>query len=1312
MPTFGFGSTSEDFDLLLKKPNVIAATVLGSVATQSESAKISAPLIWNQENDTYYEQTLDGYYRFVGAPTQITTTNGYKYEPDLTVHSYIKVCNMWEDGTVMYYITLDPSSFQGNSGVTTSGLTNSTVGKIAGSADLIICDFTSNNTLTIANANDGFRSYQSSTRLQINGIDQYPNYSYSYTALSQTNHMLITGNKIRCIEIGTSNLTLNKIYYVIKQTNTTFRLANTYQDAINNIPISITSGVNITFFRQSGWILVEEGGIEYGNGGSPLYGGKGNRYIRNTYDLTTKTSSMLPSYNSSVNYAPGDRVIHSIVVNNQTVTLVWECLDYQDSSNAISPALGIVDADMSGIAGDTFLEIPEFYVRKDHFDGFKWTNVKGKDVSKDYTLLSTSNSLLGLTVSPLSTGEKQDLHFTWLIHKSQFNKLSDQEKSKYLLHPLFMLESDSLLDRTYRLTAEEAGLFMPSGSVHSTTSTNSSLSSIHNNYLVVGKSIIYNNPITNHSILTNINLPVGTYYVSNIINSKEFNISLSKGGSSITTINNLYREYAFGRKGYFAPIVTKTSQIIVNISSGSGGGASFTTQEDHQFLIGQKVELFFQGLINNFTNGTTYYVTNPNYTNFTFSLASSLNNAVNNIPIQFNSFNNISNVYVVPEVILEDSNPRLTINSLSGTDSLNLDWLPGYTAHFLRTGDAIVFEGNLNGLSNGSVYYVIQVNWEFTIKLAVSYENAMLNIPITGLSGSVQGSTIKRAEYTDIQISGSRRNIITVNQQIDKNSYRVAYKGLFNGGVDVLTREVESISTVNSQPLTFTVTNHGLTRSNTLYLIYSERCDLVNFGRYHPLPLYWVIPIDLNRFQLATTENGSPINYNSSSSSWSEFVSTGGMRVQIYKANSTKIKNLYDSYYNTYEGIGLGIYGVGNNNDITLCAESADEVYYNYNYYQMFRTGQQVTYGIYRVRYGARPAEYSTLGITQITGNSPGTLFRTGANPFIRNNLKIRFRSVGSLTGLDTSTIYRVVDKDNVTGDFRLVNNSSNTYINVTGSVGSASIKPIIFDEIMPGNYFIRSGSSNNTITLHRTYNDSLSGQNPVLISSQPNYRNSQSQNDTGAPTYNFYGQFRRATDCLTIDYTSIVNNLASTTEATNKNLNYYKGSCFIDQAMRLLAYQEGRLYTLYDTQRVPFTRSNRVSFFFYVWYITYQDNNFTYANYSIPSKNTGMLCPFLVTEGRYNSLLGCAVIGKGSYFSPHPMPKATNKTGISFILSVPKNVPSPNVGLGGANTQLGLLYPTLGFINRYNLLPEMLAEVSINSGVIILSSWEYFLCR
>ena len=1299
MPTFGFGSTSEDFDVLLKKPNVIAATVLGSVATQSESAKISAPLIWNQENDTYYEQTLDGYYRFVGAPTQITTTSGYKYEPDLTVHSYIKVCNMWEDGTVMYYITLDPSSFQGaDSGVTTSALTNPTVGKIAGSADLIICDFTSNNTLTIANANDGFRSYQSSTRLQINGIDQYPNYSYSYTALSQTNHMLITGNKIRCIEIGTSNLTLNKIYYVIKQTNTTFRLANTYQDAINNIPISITSGVNITFFRQSGWILVEEGGIEYGNGGSPLYGGKGNRYIRNTYDLTTKTSSMLPSYNSSVNYAPGDRVIHSIVVNNQTVTLVWECLDYQDSSNAISPALGIVDADMSGIAGDTFLEIPEFYVRKDHFDGFKWTNVKGKDVSKDYTLLSTSNSPLGLTVSPLSTGEKQDFHFTWLIHKSQFNKLSDQEKSKYLLHPLFMLESDSLLDRTYRLTAEEAGLFMPSGSINSATS-GSILSSIHNNYLVVGKSIIYDNPITDQTSLFFTNLPVGTYYVSNIINSKQFNISLSKGGSSITTISN--NQYANGRKGYFAPIVTKTSQVIVNISSGSGGQASFTTQEDHQFLIGQKVELFFQGLINNFTNGTIYYVTNPNYTNFTFSLASNLNNAVNNIPIQFNSFNNISNVYVVPEVILEDLNPRLTINSLSGTDSLNLDWLPGYTTHFLSTGDAIVFEGNLNGLNNGSVYYVIQVNWEFTIKLAVSYENAMLNIPITGLSGFVEGSTIKRAEYTDIQISGSRRNVITVNQQINKNSYRVAYKGLFTGSVDVLTREVESISTDNSQPLTFTVTNHGLTSSNALYLIYSERCNLVNFGRYHPLPLYWVIPIGLNTFQLATTQNGSPINYNSSSNSWPEFVSTGGMKVQIYKANSIKIKNLSD----VNRGYSLTIYRVGDNNDITLCTDA----YEPYGYENLIRTGQQVTYGISRTNLFNSQAGYSTLQITQITQDSPGTLFSTQQNYFIRNNLKIRFRSVGSLTNLDTSTTYRVVDKNDVTGVFRLVNNSSNTYINVTGSVGSASIKPIIFDEIMPGNYFIRSGSSNNTITLHRTYNDSLSGQNPVLISSQPNYRNSQGYNNTGGN--NFYGHFRRDTECLCLDGTSIVNNLVSITEATNKNLNYYKGSNFIDLAMRLLAYQEGRVYTLYDTQRPPFTRSNRVSFFFHIYYLTYQDNNTLYSIYGIPSRNTNVLYHFLVTGDRYMSLLGCVVIGKGSSGSSY-LSRATNKTGISFTLGLPKNG-SSSVGLGYTSTYTqGTHFPRTRHTNSGNVLAEFILDSSGETYVFIVSAWMYFLCR
>lgn len=1306
MPTFGFGSTSEDFDLLVKKPNVVAATVLGSIATQSESAKISAPLIWNQENDTYYEQTLDGYYRFVGAPSQITSTSGYKYEPDLTAHSYIKVCNMWEDGTVWYYITLDPSSFNGRPGATSSTQpTNTTVGKIAGSADFIICDFTSNNTLTIANLNDGFRSAQSSTRLQINGIDQYPNYSYTYSALSQTNHMLITGNRIRCTETSTSNLTLNKIYYAIKETDTTFKVANTYEDAINNIPISITSGQNITFFRQSGWILVEEGGVEYGNGGSPLYGGKGNRYIRNKYDLTTNTSSILPPYNSSVNYVPGDRVLHSIVVNNQTISLVWECLDYQSSSNAISPALGIVDADMTGVVGDTMLEIPEFYVRKDHFDGVKWTNSKGQDVSKDYTLQSTSNSSLGLTVSPLSTGERQDFHFTWLLHKSQFQSLSSKEKSKYLLHPLFMLESDSLVDRTYRLTAEEARLFMPDGSINASTG-GSNLASIHNHYLVVGKSIVYKNPISVQEGITVTNLPEGTYYVSNIISSTAFNISLTKGGSSITTISN--NNYQQGNKGYFAPIITKTPQIIVNISSGNGGGASFTTKQDHQFLIGQKVKLLFQGSITNFTNGTTYYVTNPNYTDFTFQLAISLNNAVNNIPVQFSSFSNTNNVSVVPEVILEDINPKLIINSLSGTDSLNLDWLPGYTTHFLRTGDAIVFEGILNGLSNGSVYYVIQVNWGFTIKLAVSYENAMLNIPITGLSGFVEGSTIKRAEYTDIQYSGSRRNIITVNQQIDRNSYRVVYKGLFIGSADVITKEVTSISTVNSQPLTFTVPNHGLTSYNTIFLIYSERCNLVNFGRYHPLPLYWVKPIDVNTFQLATSQNGTSINYTSSgSSSWNDFSSTGGMKVQVYKANSTKIKKVNNNFW---EGLSLGIFSVGNNNDITLCTENADEVRYNYSFYSTFRTGQQVTYGISRARVGAVTAEYSTLAITQITENSPGTLFRTNNSSFIRNNLKVRFRSVGGLTNLDTSTVYRVVDKNDVTGDFCIVNNSLNSYINVTGSVGSASIKPIIFDEITAGNYFLRTGSSNSIVTLHSTYNDSLSGQNPVLISSQPNYKNSQVLD--GSPSFNFYGQFRRDTDLIYFNNSYSENRSSSVTEATNKNLHYYKGSNFYDQAMRLLGYQEGRLYTLFDTKIVPFTSSNRVSFFFYVYETNWEDNHYTFDTYSIPSKNTDIGFPFLVTGNRYNSLLGSLVYGRGSNlsYSSSFLFKATNRTSINFTFGTPRTG-SLNVGLGSSRTKIHH-YHNMRFTNMRNQLAFYLHEQGFVHSTSTNAGWEYFLCR
>lgn len=1306
MPTFGFGSSSQSFDLVLKKPNIIAAISSSSIATTCESAKLSCPLIWNQENDTYYEQSNDGYYRYVGSNTEITSSSGYKFQPDLTANSYVKVCNMWEDRTVYYYITLDPTTFRGEAGFTSSGQTNPTVGKIAGTLERIICDFSGNNAFTIStnpvNTDIGYQRKQAITRLQINGLDQSPNYSYTYSLLTRGNHNLITGSRIRCTQVGNSGLTLNRIYYAIKINNTSFSIANTYEDAFNNLQVNVTQGSSVNFMRQSGWIVVEEGGPEYGNGGSPLYGGTGNTYIRNPYNTTTRTNTLLPIYNSNLTYNTGDRVLHSVVISQVNTVLVWECLDRQNADNAITPALGLVDADMTGVHGDTMLEIPEFYVRKDHFDGVKFRNCKGEDVSKDYTLVSSSNSPLALNITPLSTGDKQDIFFTWVLHKSQFNKLSDLEKRKYILSPVFMLQSDSLQDRSYRLTWEEAGLFMPSGNILA-DGTESILGTLPDHYLVVGKAINYNN-VTIPAGLSITNLTPGVYYVSSIVDATRFNISYTKGGTSITTIH--ISGYSSGLKGYCMPVVTKTVQNVVSVTSGTSSAAIFTTELDHQLLVGQKVKLIFSGSITNFTSGTTYYVMSPNYSSFTFQLASTLSNSVNNIPIQFSAASNTSNVYVVPEVVLDELNPKLIVNGLSGTDTLNLDWLPGYTSHYLRTGDAVVYEGALNGLTNGAVYYAIQVNWGFSIKLATSYENAMLNKPITTLSGVVEGSTIKRSEYTDIQFSGTPRSILTVNKEVPQNSYRAVYKGMFNGTVDAVKIEVSisltssNLANVNGSPLTFyTTNNHGLKNTDFVYLVYSERCNLVNFTRYHPITGYWVKRISDTGFQLATSQNGTSVNYSNSSSPWQNFTETGGMRVILYKANSTKIKEM--SSYD--RGLSLGIFGVGNNNDITLCVE-ADEMFFNYSYSQLYRTGQQVTFGIYRDRQGAVSAEYSSLAITQVTGTP--SLFRTAANTFIRNDLKIRFRSIGSLSGINVNTVYRVTNKNDSTGDFQLVNNSTNDSITVSGTVGGASIKPIIFDEIEPGDYFLRSNLGNATVTLHRTYNESLSGANPVSISSQPNYRNSQSVKDSGSPFNNFYGQFRRA--CENSSNDAIVDTvIASRAEATNKNLNYYKGTEFISDAMKCLAYQEGRKYNYYDTQVIPFTRSARVAMFYNILeYVGYQENLNIYYS-AVPYKNSDVLKPIFSIGNRYNSLLGCFTV-KGYDRWNYASHRMVHKTGIIPVFGSPKNNTS-TATTGYLDFGYHRDYTSYGAFS--STLRTYLLTIDYSSGRIIVSNWNYFLC-
>lgn len=1297
MPIFGFGAASQDFDLLVKKPNVIVSTVLASLAGTSESAKVSSPLIWNQEDDTYYEATEENYYRYVGASSEITLNSGYRSEPDLTVNSYIKVCNLLSDRTINYYITLDPNSFEGSPGVQSDGTTNSTIGKIAGRWEEIVCDFSNSNTLTITNTGDGYRFAQSSTRLQTNGIDQSPNYTYSFSSLSQTNHNLITGSKIRCTTVSNSGLILNRVYYAVKVSNTTFRVATTYENALNGIVVSITAGTNIVFKRQSGWILVEEGDNVYGNGGSTLFEGKGSKYIRNPYNPTTKALTSLPIYSNASSYLTGDRVLHSIAVSGINRMLVWECLDSQTIENAVDPALGVVDADLSGVDGDVMLEIPEFYIRKDHFDGSVWRNIKGEDVEKDYTIISSRASLLGGNVNPFMVGEKQDLHFTWVLHKKQYELLSGLEKKKYMLHPVFMEESDRIEDRTYRMTGEEAGLFMPSGNTYENVATNA-LKSRHRHYLVAGKSVVYYDVIEKgiSRFLNNINLALGKYYVSSVVDETSYQISSTKGGASVTGFTSNSNSY--GLKGHWFPVVTKEGQEIVSVEAAATGGAIFTTQQDHQFLVGQKVELVFTGVIENFTSGATYYVTNPNYNNFTFQLASSLFNSVNGPAIPFSSVRNLSNAVALPEVMIEGLNPKLVVNSVTD-NALHLDWLPGYTTHYLATGQAIVYEGALEGLVNGSVYYVIVVSNEFSIRLASSYENAMLNVALE-VQGAVNGSTIKRAEYQEVQISGSRRNIIVVNKDNPVNSYRVVYKGIFAGNADVRDIQITGISAVDGAPLTFTANGHGLKNTDTVYLSYSERCDLALFGRYHyQNNFYWVIPVDSNSFRLANTKDGVEINYRSrGSSSWAEIESAGGMKVSVYRANSTKVRGPNDGY-------SLGILGVGASNNITLCATGDTDLgWFSGVYVGRPRTGQQVTFGIIRTE------QFSVDFRSQVTNDG---------NSFMKNGLRFRFRATGNLNNVNTTSVYQVINRNAGTGEIQIALEGTTTVVDITPAAGAiyngaAVIKPIIFDQVLPGNYFINVGGDN-TITLHRTYNDSLSKSNAVTISSQPNYRNSQSDYDNAnigtTFNYDFYGRLSRADDCLCLDNSiTAVNNIRSVSEATNKNLNYYKGSGLLVNALQYLALIENRKMDLTVTNARPFTRSNRVVLFYefnnvYQPYVVYEENAAVLSNYGIPYRNLDLLKPVYVQGTRYNSLVGCVTTKNYTAVTPNTN-GIGNKTSMWLVMGYPSKA---TIGTGMQYTDPGMYSDNNRIFMVYNRNYQTRAA-SFEERPIVTKGWQYFL--
>lgn len=52
MPIHSFGNCNLPFDVSVSSPNVISAVAESTLASASESAQVSVPVIWDQGNDT------------------------------------------------------------------------------------------------------------------------------------------------------------------------------------------------------------------------------------------------------------------------------------------------------------------------------------------------------------------------------------------------------------------------------------------------------------------------------------------------------------------------------------------------------------------------------------------------------------------------------------------------------------------------------------------------------------------------------------------------------------------------------------------------------------------------------------------------------------------------------------------------------------------------------------------------------------------------------------------------------------------------------------------------------------------------------------------------------------------------------------------------------------------------------------------------------------------------------------------------------------------------------------------------------------
>lgn len=1146
MTVIRFGQSSQ-FDLKVNKPNLVSAIARATFSSNSESLKVTTPLVWEGECDTYYEPVDEKYFRFVGSLNQIiadTSESHYKpyltSQPDLTPHSGIKVANVLQDGTVKYYSVLLQKSATDFSkkyiprpgyNLDSDPVMNSTSGYIAGTWQTITATSSTNNEFTLS-------TYTFATTSSI-PTEETQKVTYTQSASSNTNHNLITGSKVLCVvSNNTTAVKINAVYFVIKVSNTVFRLAKSYAEALAGAALTVSSGVSITLERQAGWIKVEEGDTSRGNGGDPALGGTGNSWIRNPYNPVTKVKTILPTYNSNTAYKTGDRVLH----NNE----VWECLDNQNIDNAITPSSNQnVLADYSGEHGNVMLEIPEFFFRKDYFDGNSWFNIKGEDVSKDYTIVSSTpifqnqfvnnKSVVPLNLNSVNGDVIAKLHVFWLITKQQLLSLSPEEQLKYVRHPAFMSTSDSEESRRIRLTAKEIGNLMPTGhpmfaminwngvqkDIDNSVVYLSNVSGVTNaialHRLKAGKSVLYQG---HHPGLIDNTI----YYVFGPRNDGGFSLTTKKNDSS-TALKQVYDEVRNGPSmfyydAYLTPIITKSQVNIISCNNGV-----FTASQDHQFMEGQKVQLFFTGTLTNFTSGSNYYVLNPDYTTNTFQLCSSIINLTASLtPVFINNGSNttLNSSYIQP-IVYDEYNSELSITSVSN-NKLYVDWQVGFSSHNFATGDSVVFTGNLNGLQSGKVYYVIRDsqaadrdNWLY---LASSMTNASKNISLT-VSGFDSSATLKRADYVDQELPGHPIGpIISIKPQSSINENRVRYKGLFLGGAKQYEATAVTVTGVAGQSVTVSIPMDGANNQaikdnlftyNNIYFYSSNTATIntlfnggVSCSNLWGMTAYY--PININQTSTTITfnltipeQNGLPSGVPVTST---QTFSTSGIKIFYRVPNSIKTEGFCAS-------AGDGVRGISNN-QITL-KNSRLRAYYR-EYSSFYATGNQVSLA-YAPFYKWNPGHIEFTFSNSVFTTSVGVLD-------YKNQTCVKLvASNGSFVEYSSQDYY-VFDVNPSTKQFKLSTTpNSTTAITVLPTLASGAtpffISPKIFFELEPRLYYVRR-IDNNTISLHTTYEGSLNNTNIVQITNQPQFVNStlnwlkfkDSDNNPSNTASDLYGTF------------------------------------------------------------------------------------------------------------------------------------------------------------------------------------------------------------